>query len=41
MILMIHVLPKNDDDDVRDPHHRESPRAGFEPAQSLSPGLVE
>ena len=28
---------------VRDPHHRESPtrRAGFEPAQNLSSGLVE
>ena len=28
---------------VRDPHHRESDtlRAGFEPVQNLSPGLVE
>ena len=28
---------------IRDPHRREShtPRAGFEPAQSLSSGLVE
>ena len=26
---------------VRDPHHRKSPRAGFEPAQNLSSGSLE
>ena len=41
--IYIYIYIKQMKQSVRDPHHRESDtlRAGFEPVQNLSPGLVE